>query len=96
MITGLLKKMGFMAEVTRASGDGGIDIEAILDRPIVGGRYLIQCKRFSHNNLVSSPTIRDFYGAVMADREAVKGVLITTSAFTAQSRKFAAGLPIEL
>jgi Holliday junction resolvasome RuvABC ATP-dependent DNA helicase subunit len=96
LIRVVLAKMGFTAEMTKASGDGGIDIEATLDRPIVGGRYLIQCKRFSHENLVGSPTIREFYGAVVADRKAVKGVLITTSAFTAHAREFAAGLPIEL
>jgi Holliday junction resolvasome RuvABC ATP-dependent DNA helicase subunit len=96
LITSLLKKMGFAAEMTKASGDGGIDIEAVLDGPIVGGRYLVQCKRFSAETLVGSPTIREFYGAVVADRKAVKGILITTSAFTAQARDFAAGLPIEL
>ncbi len=46
-ITGLPHQMGFEAQTTRASGDGGIDIEAELDSPIVGGRYLFQCKRFA-------------------------------------------------
>ena len=93
LITSLLQSMGFHAEMTRATGDGGIDIVANLNKPIVGGRYLIQCKRFGA--LVGAPTIREFYGAVVADRMA-KGILITTSGFTDQAREFARGLPLEL
>jgi len=96
LITMLLQQMGFTAEMTKASGDGGIDIEAILDRPIVGGRYLIQCKRLASDTLVGSPIVREFYGALIADRKAVKGILITTSGFTAQAQEFARNLPLEL
>jgi restriction system protein len=82
--------------MTRATGDGGIDIEASLDRPLVGGRYLIQCKRFSPEILVGSPAVREFYGALIADRRAAKGIFITTSGFSTQARDFAANLPIDL
>ena len=88
--------MGFRAEMTKATGDGGIDIEAVLDKPIVGGRYLIQCKRFAPESLVGSPTVREFYGAITADRKAIKGILIRTSGYTSQALEFADGLPIEL
>jgi Holliday junction resolvasome RuvABC ATP-dependent DNA helicase subunit len=94
LITSMLGRMGFRAEMTRATGDGGIDIVAHLDRAIVGGRYLIQCKRFTGQ--VGAPIVREFYGAVQADRMAVKGILITTSGFTDQAREFAENLPIEL
>jgi len=95
-ISVLLQRLGFRTEMTQASGDGGIDIVATLERPIIGGRYLIQCKRFALDALVGSPTVREFYGALTADRKAVKGILITTSGFTAQAREFAENLPIEL
>lgn len=39
--------------------------------------------------------MRDFYGAVTADK-AVKGILITTSDFTAQAREFAERVGLEL
>lgn len=94
VITSMFACMGFRAEMTRATGDGGIDIVAHLDKPIVGGRYLIQCKRFT--GPVGAPIVREFYGAVQADRMAVKGILITTSGFTDQAREFAETLPIEL
>jgi Holliday junction DNA helicase RuvB len=97
-VTGLLQRMGFRTELTRATGDGGIDIEAYLDRPIVGGRYLVQCKRFIEATPVGAPMVRDFYGAFKADRIAVKGLFITTSCFSAQAREFVQkqNLPIEL
>jgi Holliday junction resolvasome RuvABC ATP-dependent DNA helicase subunit len=95
LIEALLTRMGFQAELTRATGDGGIDIIAKLDKPIFGGLYLFQCKRFAPDNLVGAPTVRDFYGAVTADR-AVKGIFITTSDFTAQAREFAQRVGVEL
>jgi Holliday junction resolvasome RuvABC ATP-dependent DNA helicase subunit len=95
LISALLTRMGFQAEMTKTSGDGGIDIIAVLDKPIFGGRYLFQCKRFAAGNLVGAPTVRDFYGAVTADR-AVKGIFITTSNFTVQAREFAQRVGVEL
>jgi hypothetical protein len=95
-ITQLLRAMGFRTQVTRASGDGGIDIVAILDKPITGGRYLFQCKRFAPDSLVGAPIVREFYGAVSADRKANKGILITTSGFTIQAKEFAGEVGIEL
>jgi Holliday junction resolvasome RuvABC ATP-dependent DNA helicase subunit len=96
LVTGLLDAMGFRTEMTKASGDGGIDIVASSERLITGGKYLFQCKRYAPGNLVGSPTVREFYGAVRADPEAVKGILITTSGFTQQALEFARQLPIEL
>ncbi|MFI5396791.1 MAG: restriction endonuclease [Candidatus Binatia bacterium] len=96
LVTSLLERMGFRPEMTKASGDGGIDIVAVLDRPIIGGRYLVQCKRFGPDTVVGSATVREFYGALIADRAATKGILITTSGFSNQAREFAAQLPLEL
>ncbi len=95
-IADLLRRMGLRAEVTKASGDGGIDIVAVWDKPILGGRYLIQCKRFTENTVVGAAVVREFYGAMIADRKASKGIFITTSKFSGQAREFASGLPLEL
>lgn len=95
LVTVLLARMEFRPEMTKATGDGGIDIVAVLDKPILGGKYLFQCKRYAPENLVGAATVRDFYGAVTADR-AVKGILITTSDFTAQAREFAERVGLEL
>jgi restriction system protein len=91
----ILASHRFSAEMTKTSGDGGIDIVAHLDKPIVGGRYLFQCKRFSTSNLIGSPMLRDCYGAVTADR-AVKGIFITTSEFSRDAREFGERVGLEL
>ena len=95
LISALLSRMGFQTEMTKTSGDGGIDIVAAFDRPIFGGRYLFQCKRFAPDNFVGAPTVRDFFGAVMAER-AVKGIFVTTSDFTSQAQEFAQKAGVEL
>jgi restriction system protein len=61
-----------------------------------GIRYLIQCKRFDTATQIGAPMVREFYGAVVADRIAVKGIYVTTSSFTTQARDFARSLPLEL
>ena len=96
VVSTVLQQMGFRCEMTKASGDGGIDIIATLDQPLTGGRYLIQCKRFAPDTPVGAPIVREFYGALTADPEALKGILITTSDFTSQAREFASGLRVEL
>ena len=95
-ITQLLRSMGFQTQLTKASGDGGIDIVATLDKPVIGGRYLFQCKRLGPGTLVGAPTVREFYGAVTADRKARKGILITNSGFSVQAKEFASEVGIEL
>ncbi len=57
MVTSLLQGMGLRAVMTKASGDGGIDIEAVSDTPITGGRFLVQCKRYAPGLQVGSPEI---------------------------------------
>ncbi|MGB7555855.1 MAG: restriction endonuclease [Candidatus Korobacteraceae bacterium] len=95
LVTVLLARMDFRAEMTKTTGDGGIDIVAVLDTPITGGKYLFQCKRYAPDNLIGAATIREFYGAVTAER-AVKGIVITTSDFTTQAREFAERVGVEL
>ncbi len=96
LITSLLTREGFRAQMTKASGDGGIDVVAVLEKPLVGGKCLIQCKRFAPTTLVGAAVVREFYGAVSADRKIVKGILITTSGFTEQAKSFAEEVGIEL
>lgn len=89
----LVEKMGFETETTKASGDGGIDLIAYNHQPLLSGKYIIQCKRYSGS--VGEPIIRDLYGVVMSER-ANKGILMTTGYFTKSAIGFADGKPIEL
>ena len=89
----LVESMGFTAETTKASGDGGVDILAYNHQPLLSGKYVIQCKRYSGS--VGEPIIRDLYGVVMSER-ANKGILMTTGTFTRQAREFASEKQVEL
>lgn len=75
----LFQEIGYAVVVTRASRDGGIDIEARRDDP--GGRefVLIQCKRYG--NVVGVKAVRELMG-VVARKQANKGILVATCGFT--------------
>ena len=89
----LLIRMGLAVEMTKASGDGGIDLVAVFDKPVVGGKFIVQCKRYAGSVGVS--VVRDLYGVVMGER-ANKGILITTGRFTQSGSEFAKDKNIEL
>ncbi len=89
----LLRLMGFDADITGYSQDGGVDIVAMNRSPLIGGRYVVQCKAWDAP--VGEPVLRDLFGTMHA-RGATKGILITTSSFTAAALRFAQGKPLEL
>lgn len=89
----LLQALGLRASMTKASGDGGIDVIAFSENPIFSGKYIVQCKDWA--NPVGEPVVRDLYGVVMAEG-ANKGILITTGRYTDAAERFAEGKQIEL
>jgi len=93
LIGRLLVSMGLDVQVTKQTGDGGVDLLACSSEPITGGLFVVQCKRYC--GTVGEPVLRDLYG-VMHHHRASKGILITTSSFTQQARNFAKGKPIDL
>ncbi len=93
LIQNLFTKMGLEAKQTRASRDGGVDCIAYDTRPIVGGKIVIQAKRYK--NTVGVSAVRDLYGTLQ-NEGASKGILVTTSSYGAASFEFAQNKPIEL
>ncbi len=93
LVAELMRRMGLRTEHTGMSGDGGVDCVAYDDRPVVGGKVIMQVKRYS--NTVNPSVVRDLFGTVHASG-ATKGVLVTTSGFGPESREFAQGKPLEL
>ena len=76
LINNLFEQIGFEAKLTRSSKDGGIDVVAFDPRPILGGKVVIQAKRYK--NVVGVAAVRDLYGT-MINEGANKGLLVTTS-----------------
>ncbi len=93
LIANLFSKIGLETNTTQTSRDGGVDVIAFDDRPILGGKVVIQAKRY--RNTVGVESVRALYG-VMQDEGATKGVLVTTSSYGTASREFVKGKPIEL
>jgi hypothetical protein len=77
----VFERTGFVkVSVTRASGDGGIDVNAYVDEKddfFAGTHIQAQVKRWRH--AVGSPEINHFRGALSTT---AKGVFVTTSHFT--------------
>jgi len=83
----LLQCMGYHARVTKASGDGGIDVIAHRDElgfepPVIK----VQCKQSLNTN--GRPDVQKLYGAIEKDE---KGLFITLGSFSADARTFEQG-----
>jgi restriction system protein len=80
----ILRESGFTrVEVTGRSGDGGIDGLGVLRVNLLSFHVRFQCKRWKAS--VGASVVRDFRGAMVG--RADKGLIITTSAFTADARR---------
>jgi restriction system protein len=93
LVLELLHAMGYgtsRSDLQRVggSGDGGIDGIISLDRLGLEKVY-IQAKRWKSTNVVGSPEIQGFMGALQL-QSASKGVFITTSSFTKDAKLAAA------
>lgn len=93
LVCDLFTKQGLECKLTRASRDGGVDSIAFDRRPILGGKVVIQAKRYRHTVDVSA--VRDLYGTMM-NEGASKGILVTTSGYGPDAFEFAKNKPIEL
>ncbi|HYM61066.1 MAG TPA: restriction endonuclease [Thermoanaerobaculia bacterium] len=93
LVGNLFSHMGLDTRQTQASRDGGVDVVAFDTRPVVGGKVVIQAKRY--RNTVGVAAVRDLYGT-MINEGANKGILVSTSGYGADAFKFAKDKPIEL
>ncbi|MFI6451936.1 restriction endonuclease [Streptosporangium amethystogenes] len=86
LVEALLRRDGFH-KVRRigGSGDGGVDV---IGTAPTGDLFVIQCKRWAKS--VGSPEVRNLLGALHAYPEH-RGVLVTTTRFTAPAKQCAAG-----
>ena len=93
LVANLFAQMGLESKLTRSSRDGGVDCIAFDPRPVLGGKVVIQAKRYKHTVGVSA--VRDLYGTMM-NEGANKGILVTTSGYGPDAFQFSKEKPIEL
>lgn len=81
----ILRESGFIeVEVTKRSGDGGIDgYGTIRLGGLISFNVLFQSKRYKGN--IGPETVRDFRGAMVG--RADKGLIISTGGFTLEARR---------
>lgn len=92
LILDLLSAMGYgggdvsNSQMTKASGDGGID--GIIHEDALGlDAVYIQAKRYAADVKVGRPAIQQFVGSLTGEG-ATKGVFVTTSDFSADARSY--------
>ena len=93
LVSNLFGKMGLETKLTRASKDGGVDAVAFDTRPILGGKVVIQAKRYK--NTVGVSAVRDLYGT-MLNEGASKGIIVATSSYGPDAYEFGKDKPLEL
>lgn len=93
LVCNLFSQLGLETRLTRSSRDGGVDVVAFDLRPILGGKVVIQAKRWK--NTVGVSAVRDLYGTMM-NEGANKGILVCTSGYGPDAFDFASDKPIEL
>ncbi len=93
LVSNLFSKMGLETKLTRASRDGGVDAVAYDMRPVLGGKVVIQAKRYK--NTVGVSAVRDLYGT-MLNEGASKGIIVTTSSYGIDAYEFSKDKPLEL
>jgi restriction system protein len=93
LVSNMFQKMGLETRQTRASRDGGVDVVAFDLRPVLGGKVVIQAKRYRHTVGVSA--VRDLYGT-MLNEGANKGIIVSTSSYGPDAYGFAKDKPIEM
>lgn len=90
-IAGLFELYGFRTRVTRASCDGGIDIEMRKD----GETYVVEVKQYNRSNKVGRDKIQKLDSAAR-HAQADHAIFVTTSSFTEPAIEYADELEMEL
>jgi len=96
LVVDLLLKMGYgglegSGEVTKKTGDGGVD--GIIKQDELGlDMIYVQAKKWDKGTTVSRPDIQKFAGALLGEG-ATKGVFITTAVFSKYAIDYAKSIP---
>jgi restriction system protein len=80
LVAGGYEEEGWRVELTKQSGDGGVDVIATRD-DIGTIRVIDQVKLYAPHRVVDAEAVRALYGVLAKDLGASKGVITTTSCF---------------
>lgn len=83
----LFEKMGYRVKITQRTRDGGRDIIATKEDPFPF-TLIVECKHWGEDHKVDVSVVRSVYG-VQAAEQVNKSIIVTSSKFTRDARKFA-------
>lgn len=85
----VFRSKGFEVDLTKRTRDGGKDIIAVHTDAIgIKSKYFIECKRYAESNKISVDVVRSLYGVMNTIDGPNKAIIVTTSTFTDDARKF--------
>ena len=86
LVLELFRSLGYRAEVTKRTSDGGIDIIAHHKPPGLSTelKIVIQCKRWKPDRKIGAREVRELADVVIREGASI-GILITTSGYTKQA-----------
>ncbi len=89
IVAEVFKSKGYEVDLTKRTRDGGKDIIAIhTDSLGIRNKYFIECKCYSESNKISVDVVRALYGVKKTKDGPNKAIVVTTSTFTSDARKF--------
>ena len=89
VIAEIFRVRGYKVEQTKKTRDGGKDIIAISSDELgIESKYFIECKHPDEGNKVSVSLVREAYGVHNTRSGPNKTILVTTSKFTRDAKKF--------
>lgn len=83
-VAGVYRRLGYRARVTRATGDGGIDVHLWRD----GVHYAVEVKLYARGRRVGREYIQKLWAAQL-DAKADAAIFVATCGYTAQAIEFA-------
>lgn len=94
LVAELWESQGYETTVRKGSGDRGIDVEAIKEKPFEQ-KVLIQVKRYTEGNKVGSEQVRNYATLYQQVPDADTVVIVTTSGYTTEAERLARDLNIK-
>lgn len=89
VVAEVFKAKGFVVDLTKRTRDGGKDIIAIhTDALGIRNKYFIECKRYAQDNKIGVDVVRALHGVKNTKDGPNKTILVTTSTFTSDAKKF--------
>lgn len=85
----ILSARGYEVSTTNRSYDGGVDLIASQPQAENYTELVVQCKRYSPGRRVGVREVRELHGVLTQRANTTGAILVTTSAFTSEARRFA-------